>query len=157
MVDFLLKPLHPKDLKKILVKYCPRQAVQKSDMERFIFDSSLDSSYLDSIFAGDVDYAREMFEIFFESTAVEFNEIEPYFENNDFGAAKGLVHKLKPSFYMVGLTKIGGLMDELELRLQDSNNNESSRILFNKIKEMFASSESILRKDLERMRAFLTK
>ena len=157
MVDFLLKPLHPKDLKKMLVKYCPRQAVQKSDMERFIFDSSLDSSYLDSIFAGDVDYAREMFEIFFESTAVEFNEIEPYFENNDFGAAKGLVHKLKPSFYMVGLTKIGGLMDELELRLQDSNNNESSRILFNKIKEMFASSESILRKDLERMRAFLTK
>ncbi len=157
MVDFLLKPLHPKDLKKMLVKYCPRQAVQKSDMERFIFDSSLDSSYLDSIFAGDVDYAKEMFEIFFESTAVEFNEIEPYFENNDFGAAKGLVHKLKPSFYMVGLTKIGGLMDELELRLQDSNNNESSRILFNKIKEMFASSESILRKDLERMRAFLTK
>lgn len=157
MVDFLLKPLHPKDLKKILVKYCPRHAVQKSDMERFIFDSSLDSSYLDSIFAGDVDYAKEMFEIFFESTAVEFNEIEPYFENNDFGAAKGLVHKLKPSFYMVGLTKIGGLMDELELRLQDSNNNESSRILFNKIKEMFASSESILRKDLERMRAFLTK
>ncbi len=157
MVDFLLKPLHPEDLKKILVKYCPKRAVPKSDMERFIFDSSLDSSYLDSIFDGDVDYAKEMFEIFFESTAIEFKEIEPYFENNDYGAAKSLVHKLKPSFHMVGLTRIGGLMDELERQLQDPDNNESSRLLFNKIQEMYASAESVLKRDLERMQDFLTK
>lgn len=157
MVDFLLKPLHPEDLKKILVKYCPKRAVLKSDMERFIFDSSLDSSYLDSIFDGDVDYAKEMFEIFFESTAIEFKEIEPYFENNDYGAAKSLVHKLKPSFHMVGLTRIGGLMDELERQLHDPDNNESSRLLFNKIQEMYASAESVLKRDLERMQDFLTK
>jgi CheY-like chemotaxis protein len=157
MVDFLLKPLHPEDLKKILVKYCPKRAVPKSDMERFIFDSSLDSSYLDSIFDGDVDYAKEMFEIFFESTAIEFKEIGPYFANNDYGAAKSLVHKLKPSFHMVGLTKIGGLMDELERQLQDPDNNESSRLLFNKIQEMYASAESVLKRDLERMQDFLTK
>ena len=157
MVDFLLKPLHPEDLKKILVKYCPKRAVPKSDMERFIFDSSLDSSYLDSIFDGDVDYAKEMFEIFFESTAIEFKEIGPYFANNDYGAAKSLVHKLKPSFHMVGLTKIGGLMDELERQLQDPDNNESSRLLFNTIQEMYASAESVLKRDLERMQEFLTK
>ena len=153
----LLKPLHPEDLKKILVKYCPKRAVPKSDMERFIFDSSLDSSYLDSIFDGDVDYAKEMFEIFFESTAIEFKEIEPYFANNDYGAAKSLVHKLKPSFHMVGLTRIGGLMDELERQLHDPDNNESSRLLFNKIQEMYASAESVLKRDLERMQDFLTK
>ena len=65
MCDFLLKPLHPEDLKKVLVKYLRQKENMEQDNSTFIFNESLDVAYLNSIYDGDVEYAKEMFEIFF--------------------------------------------------------------------------------------------
>jgi PAS domain S-box-containing protein len=155
MCDFLLKPLHPEDLKKILIKYLKQKDYMETNNSEFKFDESLDVDYLNSIYDGDVEYAKEMFEIFFDSSAVEFRMIEGLLEDNSMSEAKSIVHKLKPSFSMVGLTQVGLLMDELERKLEDDTQNEYSKALFSNISEMYYNQESLLRSELDKMRSFL--
>ena len=157
MCDFLLKPLHPEHLKKVLIKYLKEKDYMENNNEEFKFDDSLDVDYLNSIYDGDVDYAKEMFEIFFESSAVEFRSIDGLLQEQCYSEAKSIVHKLKPSFSMVGLTQVGLLMDELERKLEDESQNKYSIALFSNIADMYFSQESLLRSELEKMRAFLIK
>ena len=98
-----------------------------------------------------------MFEIFFESSAVEFRSIDGLLQEQSYSEAKSIVHKLKPSFSMVGLTQVGLLMDELERKLEDESQNKYSIALFSNIADMYFSQESLLRSELEKMRAFLIK
>lgn len=154
MIDFLLKPLHPEDLKKILVKYLRQKDNMEGSNPEFQFSELLDVAYLDSIYDGDVEYAKEMFEIFFDSSAIEFRLIEGLLEEGSFSEAKSIVHKLKPSFSMVGLTQVGLLMDELERKLSDESQNDYSISLFKNISEMYLSQEPLLRSELEKMRSY---
>ena len=98
-----------------------------------------------------------MFEIFFESSALEFRLIEGLLEQGSFSEAKSIVHKLKPSFSMVGLTQVGLLMDELERKLNDESQNDYSKSLFRNVSEMYLSQEPLLKEELEKMRSYLIK
>ena len=157
MCDFLLKPLHPEDLKKALVKYLRQKENMEQNNSTFNFNESLDVAYLNSIYDGDVEYAKEMFEIFFDSSALEFRLIEGLLEEGSFSEAKSIVHKLKPSFSMVGLTQVGLLMDELERKLNDESQNDYSIALFRNVSEMYFSQEPLLKEELEKMRSYLIK
>ena len=156
MCDFLLKPLHPEDLKKILVKYLSTKGKTKETMDEFQFDESLDVSYLNSIYEGDVEYSKDMFEIFFESSALEFDQITDYLNSDAYDEARNLVHKLKPSFSMVGLTQVGQMMDDLERMLNNRDQDDESKKLFEQVAAIYQRYEPVLRSDLDKMKTFLT-
>lgn len=123
-------------------------------MTAFKFNPILDTNYLFDLYGEDIEYAKEMFEIFFESTAIEFPDIENYLSEGNTSDAKSLVHKLKPSFHMVGLRQIGDEMQLIENLLEEEKLDEA-RPIFDAIRSKVSQSLDLLNEELQRMKSHL--
>ncbi len=82
-----------------------------NDVE-FIFDSRLDTKFLNEIYFGDKEHASIVFEKFLQTIHAQLHEIESTFNSGNSELFRQKVHKLKPVFSFVGLT---WLTDKAEL------------------------------------------
>lgn len=119
MNDFLTKPFAPDQLKKLLSDYLPlNQFEEIEDVEQEVYHHELDIKYLKSFYEDDYESALEMFEMFLDQIVPEIKEMSPLIETESWSQLRALVHKVKPTFSMVGITgmtekcsKIEGLLD----------------------------------------------
>ena len=133
MIDFLSKPFTPIQLLTILEKYLGPPSYNSNDSEKpkdssnhktldmldlnidkFQFNPVLDTDYLAEAYGDDLDYAKEMFEIFLEIYPEEIKVLKSHFDNEDRKGIKAQGHKMKPSFTMVGLVKLTEQMETIE-------------------------------------------
>ena len=105
MDDFLTKPFAPNQLKKLLNEYMENVFDElKETVEETKYLVSLDHDYLYSFYEDDYESAYEMFDTFFSQIVPEVSKLKQVMAFKRFTEARILVHKIKPTFSMVGLT-----------------------------------------------------
>lgn len=111
---FLPKPFTPSKLEELLLQFACQTEVGKVENAAGV-EGSLRFSTLKELYGNDADYAKEMFNTFFEHTLPELAGLKYAVELETWQALSCLAHRLKPAFVMVGLPKISGLLEELEV------------------------------------------
>lgn len=123
-------------------------------MTNFKFSPYLDQSILEQLYGDDLHYAASIFEIFIEYSLPDFRQLQVAVENSDWEEIRQLAHKLKPTFSMVGLTR-------LEEKLQVIEQNASQKMSYNIIKNLEEVAETlenyipILQSEYYKMREYL--
>ena len=85
---------------------------QKNVQDQIIFDSELDKDFLTEFYGNDVDYAIDVFEKFIKIYLKMFESLIYSSDKRPIKDLKKLLHTIKPSFKMVGLTKLEEAIDE---------------------------------------------
>ena len=119
MNDYLAKPFTPGQLSSMLNKYLPNVTLLAQNMQIKSESVDLDSSVLEETYGEDFEYAIEMFETFLEVTPKEIESIRRVIEDKEKDDLARLVHKIKPTFSMVGLSKMTTFMETLEQTINE--------------------------------------
>ncbi|MFK7935390.1 MAG: response regulator [Saprospiraceae bacterium] len=119
MTEYLSKPFQPRTLLKVIQRYLKTDAVIENSSQLIPFATGLDRDYLAEFYQDDYEYAADMFATFLDYTVKEFPKIQSFFLEKDYAATQKLVHKLKPTFAMVGLTDLEHSLTILEKDLEE--------------------------------------
>ena len=123
---------------------------------KFKFSSDLDQSILEQLYGDDLDYAASIFEIFIEYSLLDFKKLQVSVENSDWEEISQLAHKLKPTFPMVGLTK---LEEKLQVIEQKASQKMSYDIIIKNLEEVAVTLQNyipILQSEYYKMREYLS-
>jgi len=125
-------------------------ANSESELERktFTFSTDLDHEFLNKTYQSDLEYAHDMFKIFHKVIAKEVTQLNLFYSEKEFGQLGKLAHKIKPTFSMVGLTKLSTLMGSIE---SSSNNQEDLNSYLNDFNEKIGASLELTRLEESRL------
>jgi HPt (histidine-containing phosphotransfer) domain-containing protein len=121
--------------------------------ESFVFDTRLDTEYLESIYEGDKDYAAVVFEQFVLSYPEQLAAIEDSFAKEDIVAYKGHIHKIKATFSFVGLTKLTALCEVIEKNCGENYDLNTLSTLHSDFKNNLSELIPIIEEELKRLQA----
>lgn len=107
MIDFLSKPFSPTQLFLLLENYCDNvikdDSMKHQKVDEIVNDVKFDEDLIKEYLGDDIEYQNEMFELFVETVSSERTEILEAFDSLDLDTVKRVLHKIKPTFQMVGL------------------------------------------------------
>ena len=72
----------------------------------FVFNAEIDTNYLNSLYGEDFVYLQEVFETVLSDYQSLTDNIEYSYSSGNITALKSAVHKIKPVFGFVGLTRV---------------------------------------------------
>jgi len=121
------------------------------DNSAFQFSERLDQEFLQSIYDDDVSFAQEVFSGFLSETQNELELIENHFNNADLGSLRKALHKVKPTFSLVGLTKITEDIEFLIVKCDSSASVQQVEQPYNDILQSIRQSLPLVREELNRM------
>jgi len=104
-------------------------------------NSALDVTYLNQIYGDDASIVQIIFEAFLSDSLPRWKSLKSLIENEDVAEAASVVHGIKPSFTMAGLTRIRAKVEELEL---DIHNEKDTKDLIAHYLEINKDVESII-------------
>lgn len=157
MADFLTKPFSPEQLMRILNLYLEDNGFFESIPKyenQYSFSPALDSSYLFESYANDYVYALDMFETFTNSIPIEIVNLESAAEMNDYPTCRKIAHKIKPTFKMVGLSKLSEQCKSIEYKI-DQNRNAEAIQLIHKITPSMHSAIQLIEQEIEKIKQYL--
>jgi len=120
MSDFLSKPFTPNQVSEIMSKYLSKDAKPKDEKGGFEFSDRLDVAYLKQAYGNDSTYALEMFETFLEILDNELITIRDSLDEDSKEEIRKKLHRIKPTFTMVGLKQISESIEDLEKKILDN-------------------------------------
>ena len=128
MDDYLTKPYTPRQLQVVLEKHFGSHHVSSTESSGpFRFAPELNQEHLDTFYDGDLEYVFEMFGAYLENAPSAFESLARSINHNQM-EAKGAVHRVKPTFSMVGLLELHeeaqsleSSMEKLPLPLSDAH------------------------------------
>lgn len=138
MSDFLSKPFTPNQVSEVISKYLSRDAIPKKENDGFEFSDELDVDYLNQAYGHDSGYALEMFQTFLEILDNELIIIRDSLDEDTKEEIRKKLHRIKPTFTMVGLKHISDQIEALEKKMVenvDVNLNDWYRGIEKEIKE----------------------
>lgn len=166
MTDYLPKPFKPLALLSLIKQHTIvhglTQLVPSGDKKvnktndakekiPFSFNPKLDTEYLSYFYDGDLEYAADMFRIFLSNSCLQFYKLEPLMQTNEWELVRKLVHKLKPTFAMVGLTELMEKMAVIQKLAEGTPNQQDLLLQLKKIESELVSFLPILRNDLKKI------
>ncbi|MEI6411040.1 MAG: ATP-binding protein [Bacteroidota bacterium] len=159
MDDYLSKPFKPSQLFEKMAFYMGAGDVSNEPHvpEIFTFDARLDQQMLYALYGDDLDYAHEMFDMFLNTAAVEFREIRPKVETENWLELARLAHKLKPSFGMVGLCSLEKMMDRIETDAKTDPNPDALKLDLLQAEQYFEEGCLVVQSELHRIGRILKK
>lgn len=117
MTDFLSKPFTPDQLSLILDKYLRSRSESISQEGEFAFSKDLDAAFLVEAYGDDLEYAEEIFSIFLDELPKELALLDKLISQEDMKELVKQIHKMKPTFQMVGLSKLSRAFQHIEDQL----------------------------------------
>ncbi len=152
--DFVSKPFTPDQLLSVMGKLLNTTELPPESSSEFSFSNQLDKDYLKKIYGSDTAYAFEVFSIFLDIIDGEFNTIFAAIKAEDTKELQRGLHKIKPTFSMVGLTGLTKKLEVLEKNVAQQSIQESSQQIdelaktLDSIKPLLESEKSALYKQL---------
>ena len=158
MDGFLSKPFTPIQLMNILSDHFPSKAQKDSsnpDFEgEFRFNSELNENYLADNYAGDLEYALDMFETFLETFNKDYAVLNENIQHKNLENCAKLAHKIKPIFTMVGLNKISEHFESLE-NIAKTKNWEGFISYHRNVEHEISNSLALIKVETSRLKKFL--
>lgn len=90
---------------------------------------SIDSDYFDVNYLGDQDLVKDMIKMFINNTPSMIEQIRDSYENNNWKQLYQSVHKVKPTFTMIGLQKVSVICEHIESHVKSENNVKEAKAL----------------------------
>jgi len=158
MTDYMAKPYKPmKLLQKIKthINAGQTQLIEMEENKNFAFNEKLDVETLEALYEDDLEYAADLFETFLDFTVEEFKPLKGMIESEDWAGTKGLAHKLKPTFSMVGLSSVESKMMEIEHLAMQQGDKQQILHLHQEVEQAIEEYVPILNTDLEKMKRII--
>ncbi len=96
--------------------------VNKEDLikthKMYQFRRNIDYTYLDEVYGGERDIISMMMGVFLSDTVPSWESVAPLLANQNFVTAGQVVHRIKPSFTMIGLQDFHEPVQALEHALK---------------------------------------
>ncbi|SEP79285.1 PAS domain S-box protein [Neolewinella agarilytica] len=137
--DFVSKPFTPDQLLNVVGRLLNTTGQPQEVATEFSFSDRLDRAYLKKIYGSDTAYAFEVFSIFLDIIDGEFDSIFAALKAEDPNELQRSLHKIKPTFSMVGLTGITKKLEILEKNVAQQSIQESRQ----QVDELFEALASI--------------
>lgn len=125
---FVSKPLDPKVLFQIITKL----NIIPEHEQVGLYTDVIDQQLLQEIYDNDTAHLMVMFDLFLKNTPPALTAMELAAHHQNWDELERAIHKIKPTFAMVGLQKVGELAETLEVKLSNQ-----STIVRNKINTDF--------------------
>ncbi len=126
--DFVSKPYTPNQLQTAIGKFlknAPNIVIPEPVIDtngKFVFNEKLSRKHLHELLGDDFDYAKVLFEIFESTIVPQIEDVKILYNQNDTIAFSKLIHKIKPTFSMVGIPGFDELLNRLELQSGKTSN-----------------------------------
>jgi HPt (histidine-containing phosphotransfer) domain-containing protein len=122
------------------------------DIDTFEYDQRLDVDFLQSIYDDDMEHAAISFEQFLLKIPAQLKELEDSFVTNDVAVFRQKLHKLKPTFSYVGLTKITADAEKIERLCNETTDFDVISGLYVDLKQHLNDYIPIIEAELERLK-----
>jgi hypothetical protein len=119
----------------------------------FVFDESLNSSFLEELFEGDTKYAETVFEDFLKDLPVYWERVEAAYNTKNLPALGTTVHTCKTLFGYVGFTDLQELCQQFENKCS-INNAEELRVEYILLIQRKERAQHIIEKEYTRLRLY---
>ncbi|CAD0002404.1 PAS domain S-box protein [Flavobacterium salmonis] len=149
MDDYVTKPFEEKILVQTIAKHITKKQNTNLIMQKEIKLYDLKNFHLMS--KGNQDFVQKMISVFINKTVNVIDKIDFLIEINDFQMARKLLHKIKPSLEIMGITSFYDDMKEIEKMKNGIEEKEKEKItiLFLQIKSTLIQTIEQLRIELE--------
>ncbi len=152
MDGYLCKPFSPQEIYQTIARYqIPTKPVE---VDTFQFSTVFDKRALDELYMGNYSQVQLMFDIFLRNTPTSFAAIEGYWKKGDWGALNDHVHKIKPTFTMVGLKQVSKIAHHLEENTKQTNPRKSIQKTFSDFRKAVLASIQIITTEKEKLDAY---
>lgn len=121
---FVSKPLDPKVLFQIITEL----KIIPDHEQASLYTDVIDHEFLREIYDNDTAHLTVMLDLFLKNTPPALSAMEIAANHQNWDELEKAIHKIKPTFAMVGLQKVGELAETLEFKLSNQ-----STIVYNKI------------------------
>lgn len=111
---YLLKPFTPADIFDVLTRYTQVSIIEQSQF----FIDHLDEATLEQIYDADKVHLGLMMDAFIRSTPQAISAIETAIDQEDSRGLEAQVHKIKPTFTMVGLPQVSTQAELLDEKIR---------------------------------------
>ncbi len=122
-----------------------------ADVE-FAFDSRLDTVFLDGLYEGDKKHASTVFAQFLRAIHDHLKEIDVNFNSGNPELFRQQVHKLKPVFSFVGLTRLTGKAELIENQCKLHSTTDPLRGLYKDFRNSIVEFIPVIEKELVRLK-----
>ena len=114
MTNFLSKPFSPDQLFDMLTTHLHEETSPTAVSLGYSFSETLDQAYLQQAYGTDINYGLEMFITFTEVIEEDLILVREYIDSNKRALLKGHLHRIKPSFTMVGMKALTERIESIE-------------------------------------------
>ena len=160
MDGFISKPFHPNEIKQVLLEIS-RTATLKSDESfddsefAFSFNKAFDLHSLQMYYDGNLEYALEIFNIFIVQLEESLPMLTEALKEQQSNDVRNIVHKLKPTFTMVGFPKTTTYFEVWEKELDKGLSDDKAMQKWLDIKTEIINIESLVKQEIKRMKPFV--
>jgi PAS domain S-box-containing protein len=146
MNDFITKPFAPNNLLAVIQSYAK---IPKIDQD--IPDLSLDYERLLDLYGDDKEYAADMFQTFLTEVLPDFQAIDGFIKQQNWEQVGNIVHKLKPTLGMVGLTDLESQMQQIEKKAKENIETDTLPVIWNEFWQILEKSIPLLKEELKKL------
>lgn len=152
MDGYLCKPFSPQEIYQTITQY--QKPTKQVEVDTFQFSTVFDRRSLDELYMGNYSQVQLMFDIFLRNTPTSFAAIEGYWKKGDWGALNDHVHKIKPTFTMVGLKQVSKIAHHLEENTKQTNPRKSIQKTFSDFRKAVLDSIQVITTEKEKLDAY---
>ena len=117
-----------------------------------IFDQRLDVEFLQSIYEDDIEHAITVFTQFLTMAPALMKEIDDNYQSGVIENFRQKVHKLKPVFSFVGLTKLTNKADILEKKCKEISQINEITYIYKEFQTQYCQEYPIIEKEAKRLK-----
>jgi HPt (histidine-containing phosphotransfer) domain-containing protein len=119
----------------------------------FVFDESLNASFLAELFDGDTVYAETVFEDFLRDLPAYWDRVETAYESKNLPDLGTSIHTCKTLFGYVGFTDLQDLCQQFENKCS-VNTVEELRLDYIRLIQRKEKAQNIIEREYDRLRKF---
>lgn len=150
MTDFLSKPFTPDQLHEIIDKYLNSTESEILSEKHFTFSDNLDFEYLKNTYGNDAEYALDMFETYIDIIEDDLLHIKDSIKIDNRTTLKNQLHRIKPSFTMVGISEVSKIIETFEPTLESLSKSKLD-LWFSELDTLIRSKKPIILKEIKRL------
>jgi HPt (histidine-containing phosphotransfer) domain-containing protein len=128
--------------------------IQPNSSKKFTFNEQIDHVYLHSLYEDDFQYIEEIFGTTLSHFDPDFDTLQQAYHQGDVASLKKAIHKIKPTFGFVGLTRVQQLCREFEDICQKATTTNDLSQHYQQIVTILAASKELIAAEYTKLKDY---
>lgn len=149
MNAYLAKPFNVENLKKVITQFTQVNPKAKTSAVKKEAGRHYSLKYLREHAEGDIDFLKEMIQIFLVESPLLIADLNKSIQSKDFQKIKISSHSLKGIFLTLGIKKAGKLIREIEILADQNEDLSSIEQKYAEIERIYLESKPLLEDEIK--------